>query len=166
MAAGQLNMVFRQLTGGRGIAEPTDAELLERFATRQDHGAFAALVRLHGPMVLDVCRRVLGNATDAEDAFQATFLILVRKAAALRERCAVLGGWLHEVAYNTALRARAKRSSRHLHEQKAAPRRRSDFIAAVVWRDLQPVLDEEVGRLPRRYRAPFVLCYLEGKTYA
>jgi RNA polymerase sigma factor (sigma-70 family) len=117
-------------------------------------------------MVLDVCRRVLGNATDAEDAFQATFLILVRKAAALRERCAVLGGWLHEVAYNTALRARAKRSSRHLHEQKAAPRRRSDFIAAVVWRDLRPVLDEEVRRLPQRYRAPFVLCYLEGKTYA
>src|SRR5262249_61156962 len=107
-AAGQVSAVFRQLTSSRGIAEPTDAELLERFATRQDQGAFAALVRLHGPMVLDVCPRVLGNAADAEDAFQATFLILVRKAAARRERCAELAGWIDQAADTTAHRPRDK----------------------------------------------------------
>src|SRR5436190_8321172 len=100
MPGGQLNTVLRhihRLAAGPRPDEPTDAELLQRFTARREEAAFTALVRRHGPMVLGVCRRVLGNAHDAEDAFQATFLALVRRAAAIRSGAA-LGGWLHEVA--------------------------------------------------------------------
>jgi RNA polymerase sigma factor (sigma-70 family) len=167
MATGQLGAVLRHLhrLAGEG-GELTDAQLLQQFAARRDEGAFAALVQRHGPMVLGVCRRVLQNAHDAEDAFQATFLILVRKAASINEPCAALGGWLHQVAYRTALRARDRRASRRQHERQTPIMHPPDILAAVVWRDLQPVLDEEVARLPQKYRIPFVLCYLEGKTYA
>jgi RNA polymerase sigma factor (sigma-70 family) len=168
MATGQLSTVLghlRRLAGGTDGGDLTDAQLLERFATGNQEAAFAALVQRYGPMVLGVCRRILHNPDDAEDAFQATFLILVRKAGAIRNRAA-LGCWLHQVARRVALRARADQVSRRRHEGRVAPGQAPDFIAAVVWRDLQPVLDEEVGRLPDRYRVPFVLCYLEGKTYA
>jgi RNA polymerase sigma factor (sigma-70 family) len=168
MATAQLSAVLRhlhQLAGGNVGGEPTDAQLLERFATGHEEAAFTTLVKRHGPMVLGVCRRVLPSAHDAEDAFQATFLILVRKAATISQGAA-LGAWLHQVALRTALRARAHQLSRRQHERRADPMHQPDFVAAMVWRDLQPVLDEEVGRLPERYRVPFVLCYLEGKTYA
>jgi RNA polymerase sigma factor (sigma-70 family) len=168
MATGQLGVVLRhihRLAGVRESEELTDAQLLQQFTARHDEGAFAALVQRHGPMVLGVCRRVLQNAHDAEDAFQATFLILVRKAAAIDQRGA-LGGWLHQVAHRTAFRARDRRASRRQHERQAPTMHLPDSIAAVVWRDLQQVLDEEVSRLPDRYREPFVLCYLQGKTYA
>jgi RNA polymerase sigma factor (sigma-70 family) len=167
MASGRLSTILQHLhcLGSAAQAgELTDAELLERFAAKQEQGAFAALLKRHGPMVLSVCRRVLGNAHDAEDAFQATFLVLVRKAGSIRRREA-LGGWLHEVALRVAMRARASATSRRRHEQRVPEMPRKDFLATVVWRDLQPVLDEEVQGLPESCREAFVLCYLEGKTY-
>jgi RNA polymerase sigma factor (sigma-70 family) len=167
MASGQLRTVLRHIhrvASPRPDGEATDAELLERFAARQDESAFEALVRRHGALVLGVCRRVLGNRHDAEDAFQATFLILFRKAASIRKGNA-LGGWLHEVASRVSLRARASAASRRRHEQRVPDMPQKDFLATVVWRDLQPVLDEEVQRLPQTCREAFVLCHLEGKTY-
>jgi RNA polymerase sigma factor (sigma-70 family) len=166
MASGQLSTVLRhlhELTEAAQAGDLTDPELLERFTARREGAAFAALVKRHGPMVLSVCRRVLGNAHDAEDAFQATFLVLVRRAPSLRREA--LGGWLHKVALRVALRARASSHSRRRHEQRALDVPREDCLAAVVWRDLQPVLDEEVRGLPESCREAFVLCYLEGKTY-
>jgi RNA polymerase sigma factor (sigma-70 family) len=167
MAPGHMSGVLRhlrKLAGAPDPAEPDDAELLERFTTRRDGAAFADLVRRHGPMVQGVCRRILRNPHDADDAFQATFLILVRKAGAIA-RPGALAAWLHEVALRTALRARASAQLRRQHERQVPEMPQSDFLAAVAWRDLQPILDEEVRRLPAHYREPFVLCYLEGRTY-
>jgi RNA polymerase sigma factor (sigma-70 family) len=136
-----------------------DGQLLEQFLARRDEVAFAALVRRHGPMVLGVCRRVLGNATDAEDAFQAAFLVLVRKARALAGR-AVVGDWLHGVARRTALKARAAAARRRAREQ-GAPR---PAPPAEPRDERLPRLDEELARLPEKYRLPLVLCDLEGRT--
>jgi RNA polymerase sigma factor (sigma-70 family) len=144
--------------------ERTDAQLLEAFISRHDEAAFTALVRRHGPMVLGVCKRVLQNVHDAEDAFQATFLILARRADTIGNPAA-LPGWLHEVARRTAARARTTKATRRMHERRVPDMPKTDFIADVAWRDLQPILDEEVGRLPEQCRVPFVLCYLEGYTY-
>jgi RNA polymerase sigma factor (sigma-70 family) len=155
---------IHQMAGPPGTPEPTDAQLLERFTHRREEAAFAALVRRHGPMVLGVCRRMLGNPHDAEDAFQATFLILVRKASRIRNPEAV-GCWLYEVAYRTASRARARAALRRLHERRALPMSPADFLTPLIWQEVGPVLDDEVRRLSDRFRAPFVLCYLEGKTY-
>ncbi|MCI0456964.1 MAG: sigma-70 family RNA polymerase sigma factor [Gemmataceae bacterium] len=164
MRPARWHTVVRHLHTLAGPGEATDSELLERFTAQRQESAFAALVRRHGPMVLGVCRRILGNAHDAEDAFQATFLVLVRKASTIRTGAA-LGGWLHEVATRLALRARASAANRRLHEQQVPHMAEHDFLAGVVWRDLQPVLDEEVQRLPAGCREAFVLCCLEGKTY-
>src|SRR5437016_2066128 len=118
MAAGQMNEVLRHLRriglqrDGAGL---TDGQLLERFLAQREEAAFEALVRRHGPMVLGVCRRILGNAHDAEDAFQGTFLVLVRKAAAFTKR-ETIGNWLHGVAYRTALKARAAAAKRRVKE--------------------------------------------------
>jgi RNA polymerase sigma factor (sigma-70 family) len=167
MASIQLSTVVRHLHRLAGTAQAgdvTDAELLERFAARRDEAAFAALVRRHGPMVLAACRRILGNHADAEDAFQATFLVLVRKAGSIKRRAA-LAGWLHEVALRVALQTRASAQRRRRHEQRVPDMPRKDFLTTVVWRDLRPVLDEEVQKLPDACREAFVLCYLEDKTY-
>jgi RNA polymerase sigma factor (sigma-70 family) len=167
MATGQLSTVLRhlhRLAGATGAAEASDAQLLERFAARRDEAAFTALVHRHGPMVLGVCQRVLGNVHDAEDAFQATFLILVRKAGTIGKGASV-GAWLHGVAHRAALRVRSSLAARRAHERRTPTMPDADFLAAVAWRDLAPVLDEEVRRLPERCRDPFVLCYLEGHTY-
>jgi RNA polymerase sigma factor (sigma-70 family) len=167
MVSGQLSTVVRQLhklAGGTQARDVTDAELLGRFAARRDEAAFTALVKRHGPMVLTACRRVLGNHADAEDAFQATFLVLVRKAGSIKRRAA-LAGWLHEVALRVAMKARTRAHCRRLHEQRVPDMPRKDFLTTVVWRDLQPVLDEEVQGLPDTCREAFILCYLEGKTY-
>jgi RNA polymerase sigma factor (sigma-70 family) len=144
----------------QGCADRTDGQLLSQFLSRRDEAAFVALVRRHGPMVLGVCRRVLGNAADAEDAFQATFLVLVRKAASLTAR-AVLGDWLHGVARRTALSARRACARRRAKEQAMA---RPDVQSEAIQDDWLPLLDAELSRLPENYRLPIVLCDLEGKT--
>jgi RNA polymerase sigma factor (sigma-70 family) len=140
----------------------TDGQLLECFISRREEAAFEALVRRLGPMVLGVCRRVLRNHHDAEDAFQATFLVLVRKAASVvpRERVA---NWLYGVAYQTALKARALAGKRRTREKQVTdmpePAAKPDGRS-----DLQDLLDQELTRLPDKYRAPLVLCDLQGKT--
>ncbi|HEX7902082.1 MAG TPA: RNA polymerase sigma factor [Planctomycetota bacterium] len=136
----------------------SDGMLLERFAAHRDQGAFAEIVRRYGALVMGVCRRVLRNADDAEEAFQATFLILARKAGAVREG-ASLAGWLHAVATRTALNARSSALRRAAHERSAVPR-----TPEAPREDLRPALDEEVTRLPDKYRSPVLLCYVQGKT--
>jgi RNA polymerase sigma factor (sigma-70 family) len=142
----------------------TDGELLDRFIARREEGAFEALVRRHGPMVLGVCRRILGNEADAEDAFQATFLVLTRRARCVRPR-AMVGNWLHGVARNTALRAKAMRLRRQEKERTAclAPRHHPPDGGR---EELLALLDRELAALPEKYRAPLILCELEGQTLA
>jgi RNA polymerase sigma factor (sigma-70 family) len=142
----------------------TDAELLERFAARRDGAAFEALVRRHGPAVLAVCRRILDNAADADDAFQATFLVLVRRPEAVGRHESV-GSWLYGVAVRTALRARTDLARRRKHERQVAAMHAADSTPEAAWSDLRPLLDEEVARLPEKYREPFRLCCLEGQSY-
>jgi RNA polymerase sigma factor (sigma-70 family) len=137
--------------------------LLHRFLADADEAAFEALVRRHGPMVLGVCRRVLKHPHDAEDAFQATFLVLVRKAVSIRKRDTV-GGWLYGVACKTALKARAADLRRQAKERQAGEMRGRQKAEEDAWADLQPLLDQELGHLPDKYRLPVVLCDLEGKT--
>jgi RNA polymerase sigma factor (sigma-70 family) len=143
--------------------DPTDRELLDRFTGAQDETAFETLVQRHGPMVLSVCARVLDRPHDAEDAFQATFLILVRKARSLHNP-ELLGNWLYGVAYRVARKARAQAARRCQHERQAVPMASADPLREVSWRELRSVLDRELQVLPRKYRAPLVLCYLEGLT--
>jgi RNA polymerase sigma-70 factor (ECF subfamily) len=114
-------------------------------------------------MVLGVCQRVLHDPHDAEDAFQATFLVLARNAGSIAKRDSV-GSWLYGVAHRTALKARAEAAKRRALERQSGDMANADPMAEIIWRDLRPVLDEELGRLPEKYRAPLVLCYLEGKT--
>jgi RNA polymerase sigma factor (sigma-70 family) len=142
---------------------PSDAHLLGSFLQYRDETAFEALLRRHGPMVLGVCRRVLGNRDDAEDAFQATFLVLVRKAAVVHPR-ELVGNWLHGVAYRTALKARAMNARRRTRETRATAMARSDDREGWVSEELLGRLDRELGRLPEKYRAPVVLCELEGRS--
>jgi RNA polymerase sigma factor (sigma-70 family) len=142
---------------------PGDGQLLEAFLGRHDETAFEALLRRHGPMVLGVCRRVLGNLDDADDAFQATFLVLVRKAATLRSRD-LLGNWLHGVAYRTAMKARTMNAKRRAKEQHARERSRPGPHEDAVPEELVAQLDVELNRLPEKYRVPLVLCELEGKS--
>ena len=139
----------------------SDAELLSRFAGRRDEAAFTMLVQRHGPMVLGVCRRMLRRPADAEDAWQATFLVLARRSAAIRKQASV-AAWLHGVALRICQRSREK-DLRHKHSQLPA-----DLLQIenddLSWREVQRILDEELQRLPERLRQPIVLCYLEGKT--
>jgi RNA polymerase sigma factor (sigma-70 family) len=140
-----------------------DGELLQRFATCHEESAFAALVRRHGPLVLGVCRRVLHDRHDAEDAFQAAFLALARHAGTVGRRGSV-GGWLHRVAYHAAVKVRTRTARRQEYELRAESPPSADPLAEVSGRELMALLDEEVQRLPDEYREPLVLCYLEGKT--
>jgi RNA polymerase sigma factor (sigma-70 family) len=141
----------------------TDPQLLDRFVTTQDAAAFGSLIRRHGPVVLGVCRRVLNHEQEAEDAFQATFLVLVRRAASL-ERPELLGNWLYGVAYRTAQKARARLARRRHHEKQVVPMSSCEPSDDLGWREVRGVLDEELRHLPPKYRAPLVLCYLEGMT--
>jgi RNA polymerase sigma factor (sigma-70 family) len=154
---------LRRLVGPPQEAEDTDGQLLERFLTLGDEVAFEMLLERHGPMVHGVCRRLLHDPHHIEDAFQATFLVLVRKAGTITRRDSV-GSWLHGVARRVALRVRG-RSAR----QQACEKARAEMIATRTTAepardDVSSVLDEEVQRLPPKYRTALVLCYLEGKT--
>jgi RNA polymerase sigma factor (sigma-70 family) len=145
------------------LAGLSEWQLLERYATERDELAFEALVARHGPMVLGVCRRVLHHAQAAEDAFQATFLVLMRKAPSL-DRRKPLGNWLCTVAYRLALRIRANEARRLKREAHAARGRPATESRATTPSDQAVVLEEELQRLPERHRLPLVLCYLEGRT--
>jgi RNA polymerase sigma factor (sigma-70 family) len=165
MASSQLGRVISHL---RGVARRrdedgiSDGRLLELYVRRRDEAAFEALVRRHGPMVLGVCRRILGNAIDADDAFQATFLVLVRKADSVRPR-GMLGNWLYGVASRTAREARRLAARRRVKEREAAtmPRAASGDSAP---NELGAALDQGLSGLPDKYRAVLVLCDLEGKA--
>jgi RNA polymerase sigma factor (sigma-70 family) len=139
-----------------------DGQLLARFLHHRDEAAFAALVRQHGPMVLGVCRRILGNLQDAEDAFQATFLVLARKAASVVQHQAV-ASWLYTIAYRTALEAKRKASKRRAWERQVEKMPHPE-VAPPEAQDWRPVLDRELNLLPEKYRTPLVLCELEGRT--
>jgi RNA polymerase sigma factor (sigma-70 family) len=168
MVNAQLDTVVRQL---RRLAtdindrELTDAQLLRKFADQRDEAAFAALVRRHQRLVWSVCRHALDHVQDAEDAFQATFLVLAQNGAKIRNQD-MLGSWLHGVARRIALRAKRAGARRLKHERAAAnvPHEKED--SELSWREVRQVLDDEVQRLPQKYRAPFVLCVLEGQSLA
>jgi len=146
----------------RRLAAPlesrTDAELLALHASERDADAFALLVRRHGPMVLGVCRRTLGNSADADDAFQATFLALARNAKRVNDS---VPGWLFRVAVRSSRKALRRHDCPVLTTELANA---GDPFAAVEWRDLRLLLDEELDRLPANLRTPLVLCYLDGRT--
>jgi RNA polymerase sigma factor (sigma-70 family) len=162
MATAQLDTLMRHLKGLAAGRQRTDRQLLEDFTCRRDESAFAGLVGRHGPMVLRVCRRVLRQEQDAEDAFQATFLVLARSTASIHRREA-LASWLYGVAYRTAMNARRKAAQRRNRE--ARLRERTPPAApSPTWDDVQAVLDEEIQRLPGSFRAAFVSCVLDGKT--
>jgi RNA polymerase sigma factor (sigma-70 family) len=152
----------------RQIATPADgsrldAELIECFVASQDEAAFARLVERHGPLVLGVCRRVLHNHHDAEDAFQATFLVLARKARHIRRRHA-LAAWLYKVAYHLAVKLRTSTDRRRQAERHPVLAREKPPDDQIAWGDLRLVLDAELARLPEKYRAPLLLCCLAGRT--
>ncbi len=164
MASPQVGTVARhlqRLAVGQASRELPDAQLLERFLLDREQDAFAALVSRHGPLVWGVCRRLTRQAHDAEDAFQAAFLTLARRAASIR-RGESLGGWLYQVAYRIAMKAKKKDAQSQRRERRAAVREETAG-PDLAWRELQGMLDEELGRLPRKYREPFVLCCLEGR---
>jgi len=173
MAKGELTTVLhhiRTLAGVHATRECTDQQLLEQFAKNRDEFAFAAIVRRHGPLVLGVCRRIVRDHHDADEAFQATFLVLARKAGSVRWRGSV-GNWLYEVASRVSRKLRAVAARQRAHELSTAtpatdrPASTPDPLVEASRRELFDVLDEEVGRLPNKYRAPVVLCYLQGKTH-
>jgi RNA polymerase sigma factor (sigma-70 family) len=151
----------------RHASRESDRELLRRFVEERDESAFAALVYRHGPMVLGTCRRVLHNHHDAEDAWQAAFLLLAAKAASLRWERSV-ATWLYVVARNVARKAKNAAARRSTHERRTAARRSegADIQPGgdLTAQELRAMLDEELGRLPQKYRSPLVLCYLEGLT--
>ncbi|WP_165227068.1 sigma-70 family RNA polymerase sigma factor [Aquisphaera insulae] len=156
------------LFSGGSVAGLSDAQLLGRFLDYGDEAAFEAILRSHGPMVLGVCRRRLADPSDVDDAFQATFLILVERAQALRDRD-VLGVWLHRVAHRVATRARVDARRRREFEGRGVDGRRGDEPPAPAdsaeTAERRAVLDEELARLPERYRTPLILCDLEGRTH-
>ncbi len=154
---------IRKLATVRKDHERPDHELLERFAGHRDEAAFAALLRRHGPMVLGVCRSVLHDLHDAEDAFQAAFLLLSQKAASIHRREAV-SGWLYRVAYHAAVRAKANAARRRILEKRAVIMPSADPVLDLSLREVRAVLFEELERLPEEYRRPLVLCGLEEKT--
>jgi RNA polymerase sigma factor (sigma-70 family) len=162
-AANQVVQHFRRLALVRDGAKQTDGQLLGYFVEQRNEAAFEALVRRHGPMVMGICRRVLHSRHDAEDAFQATFLVLFRKAASVMPR-EMVANWLYGVAHQTAVRARSSNAARRQREKTLALTARTETAPRECRDDLQPVLDQELSRLPDKYRIPVVLCDLEGNT--
>jgi RNA polymerase sigma factor (sigma-70 family) len=146
--------------------EQSDGQLLERFVRGQDDVALEALVRRHAPMVWGVCRRMLARPADAEDAFQATFLVLLRKAASIRSRD-LLANWLYGVAYQTARKARQRNAQRYAREKQVEtlPEPPTEPHNDAFGPELWAVVDSELSRLPEKYRIAIVLCALEGKSH-
>lgn len=153
---------LRQAMLLQDMAELTDGQLLECFIEHREEAAFAALVKRHGPMVWGVCHRLL-NHHDAEDAFQASFLVLFRKAASIKPRVMV-ANWLYGVAHQAALHARRTVNRRMAREKQVTEMPEPAAAEQDLWDDLRPLLDQELSRLPDKYRAVLVLCDLEGKT--
>jgi RNA polymerase sigma factor (sigma-70 family) len=161
--AGNLLWQIRMVLAAEHTQRLTDRELLERFVNLHDEAAFAALVQRHGAMVLRVCRGVLGQEQDAEDAFQAVFLVLARKAATSNWQESI-GSWLYEVARRLAQEAKGKVQKRRGREGRAGPRLAADPLAEITGRELIEALDEELLKLSDPHRGPLVLCCLEGKS--
>jgi RNA polymerase sigma factor (sigma-70 family) len=159
---------IQRLAGPRAVAPTADGQLLERYTQHKDDQAFAALVQRHGPMVLGVCRRLLPQASDADDAFQATFLVLARKARSIRRHASV-ASWLFGVARRVAWRLRGDIRRRQTHESQVSYPPPGDQTGAVdadvAGLELRGLVVEEVGRLPDKFRLPLILCYWEGKTH-
>lgn len=166
MAANRTSKVSQHLRRAALLADGaglTDAQLLQEYLRHREEAALAALVRRHGPMVWGVCRRILSNYHDAEDAFQAAFLVFVRKAASIASP-ELLANWLYGVALQTALKARATSAKRHRRERQVREMPEPAVRDNDRWSDLQPILDQELSRLPDKYRIAIVLCDLQGKT--
>lgn len=167
MPTSQLSQAVRQLRRvvlKRDDTELTDGQLLSRFLENRGESAFEALVRRHGAMVWGVCRRTLGHHHDAEDAFQAAFLVLVRKAASIMPRDRI-ASWLYGVAHHTAIKARALGVRRRAREKQVTAMPEREAVTRDIRDDLQPRLDQELNRLPDHYRLPIILCDLEGKSH-
>jgi RNA polymerase sigma factor (sigma-70 family) len=165
VATGRLDCLIHHLRQAAlvpSLADLTDGQLLDHFLTRRDETAFEALMRRLGPMVLGVCRRMLRHEADAEDAFQAAFLVLFQKAGSVRPRAQV-ANWLYGVACKTALKARARAARRRVVEREAGVMPKVD-AAPAAWERLLPLLDGELAQLANAFRAPIVLCDLQGKT--
>jgi RNA polymerase sigma factor (sigma-70 family) len=164
MPTGDARLVRRLLglAGAPAGAAPNDGELLDRFVRGGDESAFHEILRRHAPLVLGVCRRVVRQEQDAEDAFQATFLALAQKAGSVR-RGASLASWLHGVAYRCAARVRSANARRRRHEGRVRGGPEAP-PPDLTWDEVRQALDEELTRLPEKYRAPLVLCYLRGMT--
>src|SRR5436309_669994 len=168
---GKLDRIAKEIRKWAGAAQGgvPDRDLLRRYVASQDEAAFSGLVKRHGPMVLGVCRKLLRHAQDAEDAFQATFLVLARKATSIRNSESV-GGWLYGVAYRVANKLRTARSKRKARETPLPPSslraegRGKGASDELTWREVELVVCAELDRLADKYRAPLVLCYLQGKT--
>jgi RNA polymerase sigma factor (sigma-70 family) len=167
MSSGHLDTVMRRLrrlVGGLEAASLSDQQLLARFVLHKDEEAFAAIVQRHGRMVWGVCRRVLADANDADDAFQAAFLVLLNKAESLHARES-LASWLQSVAWRLARRVKSNAARRKVKEATVLAEPALSHDSDPLWDDVRQVLDEELVRLPEKYRAPLILCYLEGKSY-
>jgi RNA polymerase sigma factor (sigma-70 family) len=166
MASPDLSRVLehlRQLPARQRDDSMADQQLLARFVTAREDDAFTALLQRHGPMVVGACRRLLRETHDVEDAFQATFLVLARKAASIRKGESV-GSWLHGVALRVARRIRLEAARRTRRERERPAPVPADTGDDLTWGELRSLLDEELGRLPAGWRAPLILCYLEGQT--
>jgi RNA polymerase sigma factor (sigma-70 family) len=154
---------FRTMAQAKAYEETSDRRLLELFLDRREEAAFVALLKRHGPMVLQVCRRTQGNEQDAEDIFQATFLLLACKASSIRKRDS-LASWLHGVAHRLTLDAMCLNHRRQARERRAAEMRKTSAVTDQAWQELQGTLDQALRQVPEKYRTPLVLCYLEGRT--
>jgi RNA polymerase sigma factor (sigma-70 family) len=145
------------------LRSAADAELLQRFVTSHDEAAFRVIAERHGPMVLGVCQRALDCPHDAEDAFQATFLVFARSASSIR-RTQSLGSWLHGVASRVSGKLRRDQVRRQQRERSRLPRESTEPVDALTWAEVKTGLDEELQRLPKHFQDVLVCCYLEGKT--
>ncbi len=161
-AASLLRQIQRLVTA-RTLAHLSDQELLRRFTEERDDASFSTIVSRHGLMVWQVCQRVLHNGHEAEDAFQATFLVLAQKAGSSHWHESV-GNWLYQVAFRISRQAKASALRRHAHESRVEAKPQVDPAAEITLREAQMALDEELVQLPERCRVPLVLCYLEGAT--